>query len=181
MKQCTSTQCPDAGSVAQFTAGGKPVQKKDLGFIATTYQNIFVAQINSNASQAQAIKAIIAAEAYEGPSLIICYAPCIAHGIKGGLAHSGDQAALATECGYWPTYTFDPRLMAEGKNPFKITSKEPKWELYETFLNNEVRYNSLKKSNPEHAAELFDKNKADAKRRWRQLKRFAEASYSDEI
>ncbi len=176
-----SSKSSHAGSVAQFTAGGKPVQKKDLGFIATTYQNIFVSQINSNASQAQAIKAIIAAESYDGPSLIICYAPCIAHGIKGGLSHSGNQAALATECGYWPTYIFDPRLIKEGKNPFKITSKEPKWDLYEEFLNNEVRYNSLKKSNPEHVVELFAKNKLDAQRRWRQLKRFAEASYLDEI
>ncbi|MFW5607564.1 MAG: pyruvate:ferredoxin (flavodoxin) oxidoreductase, partial [Campylobacter hyointestinalis] len=155
--------------------------KKDLGQIAMTYGNIFVAQINSNASQANVIKAIAAAEAYNGPSLVIAYSPCIAHGIKGGLALSGDQAELATKCGYWPTFIYDPRLAKEGKNPLKITSKEPEWDRYEEFLLNEVRYNSLKKINPEHAGQLFEQNKSDAKRRYRQLKRLANADFSDEL
>ncbi len=111
-----SSKASRRGSIAQFTAGGKRVQKKDLGQIAMTYGNIFVAQINSNANQAATLKAIMAAEAYPGPSLIIAYSPCIAHGIKGGMGSSGDQAELASKCGYWPTYTFDPRLAAEGKN-----------------------------------------------------------------
>ncbi|WP_103613602.1 pyruvate:ferredoxin (flavodoxin) oxidoreductase [Campylobacter concisus] len=176
-----SSKSSRAGSIAQFTASGKPAQKKDLGYIAMTYGNIFVAQINSNASQANVIKAIAAAEAYDGPSLIIAYSPCIAHGIKGGLSQSGGQGELATKCGYWPTYLYDPRLLKEGQNPLKITSKEPDWSLYEEFLLNEVRYNSLKKTNPEHADELLAKNKADAQRRYRQLKRLSIADFSDEI
>ena len=176
-----SSKSSRAGSIAQFTASGKPAQKKDLGYIAMTYGNIFVAQINSNASQANVIKAITAAEAYDGPSLIIAYSPCIAHGIKGGLSQSGGQGELATKCGYWPTYLYDPRLLKEGQNPLKITSKEPDWSLYEEFLLNEVRYNSLKKTNPEHADELLAKNKADAQRRYRQLKRLSLADFSDEI
>ena len=176
-----SSKSSRAGSIAQFTASGKPAQKKDLGYIAMTYGNIFVAQINSNASQANVTKAIAAAEAYDGPSLIIAYSPCIAHGIKGGLSQSGGQGELATKCGYWPTYLYDPRLLKEGQNPLKITSKEPDWSLYEEFLLNEVRYNSLKKTNPEHADELLAKNKADAQRRYRQLKRLSLADFSDEI
>lgn len=176
-----SSKSSRSGSIAQFSASGKPVQKKDLGQIAMTYGNIFVAQINSNASQANVIKAIVAAEAYDGPSLVIAYSPCIAHGIKGGLSYSGNQAELATKCGYWPTYTYDPRLAKEGKNPLKITSKEPEWDRYEEFLLNEVRYNSLKKINPDHAAELFLKNKNDAQRRYRQLQRLAAADFSNEL
>ncbi|WP_086249069.1 pyruvate:ferredoxin (flavodoxin) oxidoreductase [Campylobacter vicugnae] len=176
-----SSKSSRSGSVAQFSASGKSVQKKDLGQISMTYGNIFVAQINLNASQANVIKAITAAEAYDGPSLIIAYSPCIAHGIKGGLTMSGEQAQLATACGYWPTYVYDPSLVAQGKNPLKITSKEPQWDRYEEFLLNEVRYNSLKKLNPQHADELFAQNLSDAKRRYRQLKRLAAADYSDEL
>jgi pyruvate-ferredoxin/flavodoxin oxidoreductase len=176
-----SSKSSRAGSIAEFTASGKAMQKKDLGYIAMTYGNIFVAQINSNASQAQTIKAIEAAEAYDGPSLIIAYSPCIAHGIKGGMGKSGNQGELATQCGYWPIYTFDPRLEDEGQNPIKITGKEPNWDLYEEFLLNEVRYASIKKTNPEHAQALLDKNQADAKKRWRQLKRMSLADYSDEV
>ncbi|MCV3391617.1 pyruvate:ferredoxin (flavodoxin) oxidoreductase [Campylobacter sp. IFREMER_LSEM_CL2101] len=175
-----SSKSSRTGSVAQFAAAGKPIQKKDLGQIAMTYGYIFVAQVNSNANYAQLLKAVMAAEAYDGPSLIIAYSPCIAHGIKGGLGNSGNQAELATKCGYWPTYIYDPRLEAEGKNPLTISSKEPDWDLYESFLMNEVRYSSLKKSNPEQAKELFEKNKAEAQRRYRQLKRLASADFSNE-
>lgn len=176
-----SSKSSRTGSIAQFTASGKRMQKKDLGIMMMTYGNIFVAQINSNASQANTIKAIIAAEAYNGPSLIIAYSPCIAHGIKGGLGYSGNQAELATKCGYWPTYTYDPALIKEGKNPLKLTSKEPNFDLYEEFLLNETRYNALKKINPEHAKELFERNKLDAIRRYKQLKRLCNADYSDEL
>ena len=175
-----SSKSSRTGAVAQFAAAGKPIQKKDLGQIAMTYGYIFVAQVNSNANYNHLIKTLIAAEAYDGPSLIICYSPCIAHGIKGGLGHSGEQGDLATKCGYWPLYTFDPRLQDEGKNPLIMTGKEPDWSLYEEFLMNEVRYNSLKRSNPQEAEELFAKNKADAQRRYRQLKRLANADFSDE-
>lgn len=176
-----SSKSARTGSIAQFTAAGKPTQSKDLGYISMTYGNIYVAQINSNASQAQALKAIIEAEEYDGPSLIIAYSPCIAHGIKGGLSKSGNQGELATKCGYWPIYTFDPRLITKGKNPIKITGKEPNWDQYESFLLNEVRYAALRKFNPKEADRLFEKNKQDAQRRWRQLKRMAEADYSNEV
>lgn len=176
-----SSKSSRTGAVAQFAAAGKPIQKKDLGQIAMTYGYIFVAQVNSTANYTHLIKAITAAEAYDGPSLVICYSPCIAHGIKGGLGYSGEQGELATKCGYWPLYTFDPRLEEQGKNPLTLTGKEPDWDLYEQFLMNEVRYNSLKKANPEHAAELFERNKKDAQRRYRQLKRIAMADYSNEV
>lgn len=176
-----SSKSSRAGSIAQFSSSGKPVQKKDLGLIAMTYGNIYVAQLNSNASQTQTIKAFIEAESYDGPSLIICYSPCIAHGIKGGLTHSGNQAELATKCGYWPTYTFDPRLIYEGKNPLKLSTKEPQWDLYKEFLLSEVRYNALNKLNPQHAQMLLEKNLQDSKRRYRQLKRIYEADFSNEI
>ena len=176
-----SSKSSRTGSIAQFTASGKRMQKKDLGIMMMTYGNIFVAQINSNASQANTIKVIIAAEAYDGPSLIIAYSPCIAHGIKGGLGYSGNQAELATKCGYWPTYTYDPALIKEGKNPLKLTSKEPNFDLYEEFLLNETRYNALKKINPDHAKELFERNRLDAIRRYKQLKRLSNADYSDEL
>ncbi|EOD4341410.1 pyruvate:ferredoxin (flavodoxin) oxidoreductase [Campylobacter jejuni] len=176
-----SSKSSRTGAVAQFAAAGKPIQKKDLGQIAMTYGYIFVAQVNSTANYTHLIKAITAAEAYDGPSLVICYSPCIAHGIKGGLGYSGEQGELATKCGYWPLYTFDPRLEEQGKNPLTLTGKEPDWDLYEQFLMNEVRYNSLKKANPEHAAELFERNKKDAQRRYRQLKRITMADYSNEV
>ncbi len=176
-----SSKASRTGSIAQFTAAGKPVQKKDLGYIAMTYGNVFVAQINSNASAAQTLKAFQEAEAYPGVSIVIAYSPCIAHGIKGGMGKSGNQGELATKCGYWPIYTYDPRLEKEGKNPIKITGKEPDWSLYDEFLMNEVRYVSLKKSNPEEAAALFEHNKKDSQRRWRQLKRLAEADFSNEV
>ncbi len=176
-----SSKAARAGSVAFFTASGKPTQKKDLGYISMTYGNIYVAQINSNASLAQTLKAIEAAEAYDGPSLIIAYSPCIAHGIKGGMGLSGKQADLATKCGYWPIYTYDPKLIEQGKNPIKITGKVPNWDLYEDFLMNEIRYASLKKINPDKAQEMFDKNKSDAQMRWRQLERLAKADYSNEL
>ncbi len=176
-----SSKASHAGSIAEFTASGKALAKKDLGQISMTYGNIYVASINSNASQSHTLKVMREAEDFPGVSVIIAYSPCIAHGVKGGIGKSGKQADLATKCGYWPTYTYDPRFMKEGKSPLKIACKEPNWDLYEEFLLKEVRYNALKKSNPEHAQELFEKNKKDAQFRWRQLKRIAEADYSGEV
>ncbi|PLY05864.1 MAG: pyruvate:ferredoxin (flavodoxin) oxidoreductase [Arcobacter sp.] len=176
-----SSKSARAGSIADFTNDGKPSAKKDLGFISMTYGNIYVAQINSRASQKQTAQAMKEAEEYNGPSLIIAYSPCIAHGIKGGLMKSVDQGQLATDSGYWPIYTFDPRKIDEGKNPIKISGKKPDWDKYEQFLMQETRYNSLKKLNPEFANELLAKNKSDAQYRYRQLTRMAAADYSDEI
>ena len=176
-----SSKSARTGSLAEFTNGGKASAKKDLGYMIMTYGNIYVAQINSRTSQKQTIQAIKDAEAYPGPSLIIAYSPCIAHGIKGGLMKSVNQADLATKCGYWPIYTYDPRLTLQGKNPIKISGKKPDWSLYENFLMSENRYNNLKKVNPEHADELFLKNKQDAQFRYRQLTRMAAADWSDEM
>ena len=176
-----SSKSARAGSIADFTNDGKSSAKKDLGYISMTYGNIYVAQINSRASQKQTAQAIKEAEEYNGPSLIIAYSPCIAHGIKGGLMKSVDQGQLATDSGYWPIYTFDPRKIDEGKNPIKISGKKPDWDKYEQFLMQENRYISLKKLNPEFAEQLLAKNKADAQYRYRQLNRMAAADYSDEL
>ena len=176
-----SSKAARTGSIADFTNDGKPNAKKDLGFISMTYGNIYVAQINSRASQKQTAQAIKEAEEYDGPSLVIAYSPCIAHGIKGGLMKSVDQGQLASDCGYWPMYIFDPRKIEEGKNPIKISGKKPNWDRYEEFLMNENRYISLKKLNPEKAQFLLDQNKREAQYRYRQLARFAAADYSDEL
>ncbi|WP_419770805.1 MAG: pyruvate:ferredoxin (flavodoxin) oxidoreductase [Candidatus Marinarcus sp.] len=176
-----SSKSARTGSIADFTNDGKPNAKKDLGYISMTYGNIYVAQINSRASQKQAVQALKEAEEYNGPSLVIAYSPCIAHGIKGGLMKSVDQGQLATDCGYWPIYTFDPRKIEEGKNPIKISGKKPDWDKYEDFLLQETRYNSLKKLNPSHANEMLAQNKKEAQYRFRQLSRMAAADYSDEL
>ncbi|RDX35434.1 4Fe-4S dicluster domain-containing protein, partial [Arcobacter sp. HD9-500m-PIT-SAG03] len=176
-----SSKSARAGSIAEFTNDGKASAKKDLGYLTMMYGNIYVAQINSRASQRQTIQAIKEAEAYPGPSLIIAYSPCIAHGMDGGLMKSVDQADLATKCGYWPIYSYDPRLSEKGENPIKISGKKPDWDRYEEFLLHENRYRNLKVYNPEHANELFAKNKADAQFRYRQLTRMAAADWSDEV
>jgi pyruvate-ferredoxin/flavodoxin oxidoreductase len=176
-----SSKAARTGSIADFTNDGKPNAKKDLGYISMTYGNIYVAQINSRANQKQVAQALKEAEEYNGPSLIIAYSPCIAHGIKGGLMKSVDQGQLATDCGYWPIYIFDPRKIEKGENPIKIFGKKPNWERYEEFLLQENRYNSLKKLNPEHAEELLAQNKKEAQYRYRQLTRMAAADYSDEL
>ncbi|RXJ97669.1 pyruvate:ferredoxin (flavodoxin) oxidoreductase [Arcobacter sp. CECT 8986] len=176
-----SSKAARAGSIADFTNDGKPNAKKDLGYISMTYGNIYIAQINSKANQKQAIQAMKEAEEYDGPSLIICYSPCIAHGIQGGLMNSVDQGQLATDCGYWPIYTYDPRKIKQGENPIKIYGKKPNWDKYEEFLLRETRYKSLKKLNPEHADFLLQKNKEDSQYRYRQLQRYSMMDYSDEV
>ena len=176
-----SSKSARTGSIADFTNDGKPNAKKDLGYISMTYGNIYVAQINSRANQKQVAQALKEAEEYNGPSLVIAYSPCIAHGIKGGLMKSVDQGQLATDCGYWPIYIFDPRKIEKGENPIKIFGKKPNWERYEEFLLQETRYNSLKKLNPTHASELLAQNKREAQYRYRQLTRMAAADYSDEL
>ncbi|MFH0766547.1 MAG: pyruvate:ferredoxin (flavodoxin) oxidoreductase, partial [Bacillota bacterium] len=173
-----SSKAAPAGSIAKFTASGKPGKKKDLGAIAMSYGHVYVAQISHGASPSQVLKAFKEAESYDGPSIIIAYSPCIEHGIDGGLTNTFAQAKLATACGYWPTYRFDPRKEAEGKNPFQIDSKTPDWDKYHSYLLSEGRYAQLAQINPEHAAELLDKNLNDAKKRWAMYKRYQAMDYS---
>jgi len=175
-----SSKSAAAGSIAKFTAAGKPGKKKDLGAIAMSYGHVYVAQISHGASSAQVLKAMKEAESFDGPSLIIAYAPCIEHGIKGGLTNTFAQAKLATACGYWPTYRFDPRREAEGKNPLQLDSKAPVWDKYHDYLLSEGRYAQLAQINPDHAAELLDKNLKDAKRRYKMYTRYAAMDYSIE-
>jgi len=173
-----SSKSSPTASIAKFTASGKTGKKKDLAAIAMSYGHVYVAQVSHGASQQQVLKAFKEAEAFDGPSIILAYSPCIAHKIKGGLTNSQNQAKLATECGYWPTFRYDPRLELEGKNPFKIDSKEPKWELYRDFLMNEARYAQLVDINPDKAEGLLDGNLKEAQRRYRMYKRYAEMDYS---
>lgn len=145
-----------------------------------SYGHIYVAQVSMGANQQQFLKAIQEAESYNGPSIIIAYSPCINHGIKKGMSKSQLEMKLATECGYWPIFRYNPLLEAKGKNPLVIDSKEPKWELYQEYLMGETRYLTLMKTNPAEAKALFEKNELDSKKRWRQYKRLASLDYSDE-
>lgn len=172
-----SSKSTPTGAVAKFAASGKRVRKKDLGMIAATYGYVYVAQIAMGANQAQTLKAIREAEAYEGPSLIIAYAPCINHGLKIGMGKSQAEEQRAVECGYWHLYRFNPDLEAEGKNPFQLDSKEPDWTKFQDFLMGEVRYNSLKKVSPEDAEELFRLTQENAKWRYEGYKRLAERQF----
>ena len=143
-----------------------------------SYGHVYVAQISHGASPAM-LTEFKRAESYPGPSLILAYSPCIEHGIKGGLTNSALQAKLATECGYWPTFRYDPRLEDQGKNPFKIDSpRRPKWDKYQEHLLTENRYAQLSNINPEHADALLKQNLKDAKRRWAMYKRYEAMDYS---
>ena len=175
-----SSKSSAKGSLAKLTAAGKPNAKKNLAAMAMQYGHVYVAQISHGANQAQVIKAMLEAEAHPGPSILIAYSPCIAHGIKGGLANTMNQAALATKSGYWPIFRFLPENLEKGENPLKIDGKEPEWDLYHEFLMNEDRYAQLHKINPEEAESLLEANKLEAMRRYRQLKRLAALDYSDE-
>ena len=163
-----SSKATKTGAVAQFAAGGKDTKKKDLAGIAMSYGYVYVAQIAMGADYNQTVKAIAEAEAYPGPSLIIAYAPCINHGIKKGMSKAQTEEQLAVECGYWNNFRFNPA--AEGAK-FTLDSKEPKLEGYQDFLNGEVRYNSLVRSNPEKAKVMFAKNEEEAKERYAYLKK----------
>ncbi|WP_276797103.1 pyruvate:ferredoxin (flavodoxin) oxidoreductase [Fusobacterium gonidiaformans] len=175
-----ASKATPTGAVAKFAAAGKPVKKKDLAAICMSYGHIYVGQVSMGANQQQFLKAIQEAEAYNGPSIIIAYAPCINHGIKKGMSKSQTEMKLATECGYWPIFRYNPLLEAEGKNPLTLDSKEPKWELYQDYLMGETRYLTLMKTNPNEAKALFDKNQWDSQRRWRQYKRLASLDFSEE-
>ena len=166
-----SSKATKTGATAQFAAGGKETKKKDLAGMAMSYGYVYVAQIAMGADFNQAIKAITEAEAYPGPSLIIAYAPCINHGIKKGMSKAQTEEQLAVECGYWNNFRFNPA--AEG-NKFSLDSKEPKEEGYQAFLDGEVRYNALKRSNPEKAARLFAQNEKEAMERYDYLKKLVD-------
>jgi len=159
------------GQIAKFAASGKKMRKKDLGMISMTYGYIYVASVAMGADHNQLLKAMLEAEAYDGPSIIIAYAPCINHGID--MSHSQNEEKLAVETGYWPLYRFNPDLKKEGKNPFQLDSKEPTKDPQE-IINNEVRFKALDKQFPEEAARLQALLKEDLKSRYERLKKFAD-------
>ena len=169
-----SSKATPAGAVAKFAASGKKVRKKDLGMIAKSYGYVYVAQVAMGSSQAQYFKAIKEAEAYPGPSLVICYAPCINHGIKIGMGHSQQEEKLAVDCGYWHLWRFNPTEEEAGQNGFHLDSKEPDWSKFQQFIMGEVRYNSLLKTFPEEAKELFAKTEQFAKLRYEGYKKLSE-------
>ena len=175
-----SSKSTPVGAIAKFAAAGKRVRKKDLGLMATTYGYVYVAQIAMGADQAQTLKAIREAEAYDGPSLIIAYAPCINHGLKKGMGKSQAEEKAAVECGYWHLWRYNPALEAEGKNPFTLDSKEPDWSKFQDFLKGEVRFASVMKQYPAEAAELFQAAEDNAKWRLRSYKRLAAENWDVE-
>ncbi len=168
-----SSKSTPVGAVAKFAAAGKSVKKKDLAQIAMSYGYVYVAQVSQGADYAQCIKAFKEAESYDGPSIIIAYAPCINHGIKGGMKGAQTEEKNAVLSGYWNLFRFDPRRADNGENPFVLDSKEPT-ENYQDFIRNEVRYTSLERQNPERAAELFAKAEQNAKDKYEALKKKAE-------
>ena len=163
-----SSKATPTGAVAQFAAGGKETKKKDLASIAMSYGYVYVAQISMGADFNQCVKAIAEAEAYPGPSLIIAYAPCINHGIKKGMSKAQTEEQLAVEAGYWHCFRFNPALAAEGKDAFALDSKTPTGD-FQAFLDGEVRYNSLKRANPQRAEELFNRSESEYKARYAYL------------
>ena len=175
-----SSKATPVGAIAKFAASGKRVRKKDLGLMATTYGYVYVAQIAMGADQAQTLKALREAEAYDGPSLIIAYAPCINHGLKKGMGKSQAEEKAAVECGYWHLWRYNPALEAEGKNPFTLDSKEPDWSKFQDFLKGEVRFASVMKQYPAEAAELFQAAEDNAKWRLRSYKRLAAENWDVE-
>ena len=160
-----ASKATPVGAIAKFAASGKRIRKKDLGMIATTYGYVYVAQVSMGANQAQYLKAIKEAEAYDGPSLIIAYSPCINHGLKSGMGKTQEEGKRAVECGYWHLWRYNPALAEQGQNPFVMDSKEPQWDKFQDFILGEVRYNSLKKAFPAEADELFASAEENAK--WR--------------
>ncbi|MDO5488194.1 MAG: pyruvate:ferredoxin (flavodoxin) oxidoreductase [Rikenellaceae bacterium] len=172
-----SSKSTPVGAVAKFASSGKRIRKKDLGAIAMTYGYVYVAQVSIGASQAQLLNVLKEAEAYPGPSLVIAYAPCINHGIKGGMTRTQTIGKQAVECGYWHLWHYNPQLEAEGKNPFVMDSKEPDWSKFRAFLMKEVRYTSLQKAFPAEAEELFQAAEENAKWRYNSYQRMAKLEY----
>ena len=168
-----ASKSTNLGAIAQFQAAGKGTKKKDLAAIAMSYGYVYVAQIAMGADYNQTVKAIAEAEAYPGPSLVIGYAPCINHGIKGGMKIAQTEEKKAVTSGYWNLFRFNPTLAAEGKNPFHLDSKAPTTE-YEDFIMGEVRYNALSRQNPERAKALFAEAKANAEAKYNRLKEMSD-------
>ncbi|MDR0448831.1 MAG: pyruvate:ferredoxin (flavodoxin) oxidoreductase, partial [Treponema sp.] len=162
------------GAIARFAAAGKEIVKKDLGAIAMSYGYVYVAKISMGANMVQAIKAIREAEAYDGPSIIIAYAHCINHGID--MSKGLEQQKAAVTCGLWPLYRYDPRLKAEGKNPFQLDSKDPTTSL-EDFMYKEVRFKSLKAASPDRADALLAIARTQMERVWKEYKYLAERPF----
>jgi len=168
-----SSKSSQTGSIAKFTASGKKTAKKNLALIAMSYGNVYVAQIALGANPMKAIKALKEAESYDGPSLIICYAPCANHGIKGGLANSMRQEKLAVECGYFPIFRYDPRLAKEGKPCLQIDGPvDPDYSKFRDFVMTETRFSQLPRVNPTEAEELLTKAENYAKDRWNRIKKY---------
>ena len=172
-----SSKATPVGAVAKFASSGKRIRKKDLGAMAMTYGYVYVAQVSIGGSQAQLFNVLKEAEAYPGPSLIIAYAPCINHGIKGGMTRTQTVGKEAVACGYWHLWHYNPQLEAQGKNPFVYDSKEPDWSKFQEFLMKEVRYTSLLKSFPTEAQELFKAAEENAKWRYASYQRLAKLEY----
>ncbi len=168
-----SSKATPVAAMAKFAAAGKRSKKKDLGMMAATYGNVYVAQVAIGADKNQFLKALIEAERHDGPSLIICYAPCINHGIKKGMGKSVENEADAVKCGYWHLYRFNPELKAQGKNPFILDSKEPT-ESFREFIMGQNRYAAIAKMFPEESEELFAMAEQNAKERYESYKRMAE-------
>lgn len=168
----TSKATP-ASAIAKFSASGKYVSKKDLGMMAMTYGNVYVAQIASGANQMQTIKAFEEAERFPGPALIIAYTPCITHGLAGGMSKTLEEAKEAVNSGYWSLYRYNPELRESGKSPMILDYKKPKFEEMQRFMSKQVRFSSLEVTQPEFASRLFDKTVADAKNRFYNYARMA--------
>ena len=175
-----ASKATPVGAIAKFAAAGKRVRKKDLGLIASTYGYVYCAQVAMGADQAQTLKAIREAEAYDGPSIIIAYAPCINHGLKAGMGKAQAEEAAAVACGYWHLWRYNPELEAESKNPFTLDSKEPQWEKFQDFLKGEVRFASVMKQYPSEAAELFKAAEDNAKWRYNNYRRLAKQQWGVE-
>ncbi|MDR0836468.1 MAG: pyruvate:ferredoxin (flavodoxin) oxidoreductase, partial [Tannerella sp.] len=174
-----ASKATPVGAIAKFAASGKRIRKKDLGAISMTYGYIYVAQVAIGANQAQYLKVLKEAEAFNGPSLIIAYAPCINHGLKLGMGKTQEEGKRAVECGYWHLWHYNPELANEGKNPFVYDSKEPDWTKFQDFIMGEVRYNSLKKAFPAEADELFKAAQENALWRYKQYQRYAAEDWSE--
>ncbi len=168
-----SSKATPLGAVAKFAAAGKRIRKKDLGRIAMSYGYVYVASVSMGASQKQLLDALLEAESYHGPALIIAYSPCISQGLSCGMGKSQREEGLAVQSGYWPLYRYNPLRAKEGQNPFTLDCKEPTMPIRD-FLMGEVRYASLMKQYPEVAEELFVRIEEDAKERWERLRRMAE-------
>lgn len=174
-----SSKATPLSAIAKFAASGKRSGKKDLGRMMMTYGNVYVAQVGIHADNNQLLKALEEAERYHGPSLVICYAPCISHGLKCGMGQSMETIKQAVKCGYWHLYRYNPELKKEGKNPFKLDSKEPT-ESFRDFIMGQVRYSALLKQFPKEAEELFDRSEVMAKEKYDTYKMLNDATYGQD-